>query len=52
MDKKIAHTKAGQNVQTNNTDNSAESQRNRLVGWLKEHGSITTLEARRHLDMS
>lgn len=51
MDKKIAHTKAGQNTQTHHNDNSAESQRHRLVAWLKANGSNTTLEARHHLDI-
>lgn len=51
MDKKIAHPEAGQNTQPHHNDNSIESQRHRLVEWFKAHGSITTLEARRQLDI-
>ena len=32
------------------TGNSAQAQRNRLLRYLKEHGAITTLEARKQLD--
>lgn len=51
MNKKRGHQKAAKKTRAKHTDNSAESQRYRLVEWLKEHGSITTIEARRDLDI-
>ena len=35
----------------NFTDNSAHNQRLKILDWLFEHGSITTAEAREHLDI-
>lgn len=51
MDKKIAHTKAGSNGNNNFKDNSLVNQRNKLLDYLKEHGSITSNEARILLDI-
>lgn len=34
-----------------NDNNSSEAQRSRLQAWLRKHGSITTIEARRLLDI-
>lgn len=50
MDKKIGHLKAAHNTQANYNDNSAHSQRMRLLKTLRET-SITTIEARRDLDI-
>jgi hypothetical protein len=50
MDKKIGHQKAAHNTPTNYNDNSAHSQRMRLLKKLRE-SSITTIEARRDLDI-
>lgn len=51
MDKKKGHPKAAPNHTRQHNDNSAESQRVRLAIALREHGSITTIEARRDLDI-
>lgn len=51
MDKKKGHQQAAPKHTTQNNDNSATSQRARLVEALQEHGSITTIEARRDLDI-
>lgn len=51
MDKKIAHTKAGSKGNNNFKDNSLVNQRNKLLDYLKEHGSITSNEARTLLDI-
>lgn len=40
-----------QNTQSNNTDNSSEVQRARLLAHLKQFGSATTIELRRDLDV-
>jgi hypothetical protein len=37
--------------QANHTGNSAEAQRSRLLDYLRSHCSITTLEARKELDV-
>jgi hypothetical protein len=50
MDKKIGHPKAAHNIQSNYNDNSANSQRMRLLKKLRE-SNITTIEARRDLDI-
>lgn len=50
MDKKIGRPKAGPTTQPNYNDNSAHSQRMRLLKKLRET-SITTIEARRDLDI-
>lgn len=39
------------NHKPNFTDNSAANQRSKLLGYLLEHGSITTSEARHLLDI-
>ena len=51
MDKKKGHPKAAPKNTGKHNDNSANSQRTRLVEHLQEHGSITTIEARRDLDI-
>ena len=51
MDKKKGHPKAAPNRTHQHNDNSASSQRTRLIEHLQEHGSITTIEARRDLDI-
>ena len=51
MDKKIAYTKAGQNSQSDSTNNTSNNQRLRLLDYLNTHGTITTLQARRELDI-
>ena len=51
MDKKIAYTKAGKNSQSDSNVNTAHNQRLRLLDHLKTYGSITTIEARRELDI-
>src|SRR3954468_25079694 len=50
MDKKIGHPKAAHSTESNYNDNSAHSQRIRLLKKLRE-SSITTIEARRDLDI-
>jgi hypothetical protein len=50
MDKKIGHPKAAHNTHTYYNDNSAHSQRMRLLGRLRER-NLTTIEARRDLDI-
>jgi hypothetical protein len=50
MDKKIGHPKAARNTRSNYNDNSAHSQRMRLLQKLRE-SSLTTIEARRDLDI-
>jgi hypothetical protein len=50
MDKKIGHPKAARSIQANYNDNSAHSQRMRLLQKLRE-SSLTTIEARRDLDI-
>ena len=50
MDKKIGHPKAAHNTHTNYNDNSAHSQRMRLLKKLRET-DVTTIEARRDLDI-
>lgn len=43
---------AAQNkVHTKSTSNDAAAQRNRILAALRTHGSLTTLEARRRLDV-
>ena len=51
MTKEKGHPQAAQNTQGNSNDNSAHTQRMALIRWLTEHGSITTIEARRNLDI-
>lgn len=51
MDKKIAHTKAGLNGKSNFKDNSTSNQCLKILDWLFEKGSITTTQARQHLDV-
>ncbi|MCB5184010.1 helix-turn-helix domain-containing protein [Methylobacillus gramineus] len=51
VNKKKGHPKVAQNHTYQHTNNSAISQRARLVEALQEHGSITTIEARRDLDI-
>jgi hypothetical protein len=36
---------------TQREGNSLAAQRQRLLAWLKKHGKITTIEARRELDI-
>ena len=50
MDKKIGYPKAAPNLQSNYNDNSAHSQRMRLLKKLRE-SNVTTIEARRDLDI-
>lgn len=50
MEKEKGHPQAAQNTQPNHKDNSAHSQRMRLVSVLEQR-SITTIEARRDLDI-
>jgi hypothetical protein len=51
MDKKTAHTKAGQTDKPKFTNNSAHNQRLKLLDWLFEKNSITTTQARETLDV-
>lgn len=51
MDKKEAHTKAGQTDKANFKDNSASNQRLKLRDYLLEHGFITTKKAQQDLDI-
>ncbi len=51
MDNKKGHPKAAPNRTHQHNDNSADSQRARLIKHFQEHGSITTIEARRDLDI-
>lgn len=51
MNKKKGHPKAASNCTHQHNDNSASSQRARIVAYLQEHCTITTLEARRDLDV-
>ncbi|MES2367494.1 MAG: helix-turn-helix domain-containing protein [Pseudomonadota bacterium] len=51
MDKKIDHPQAVQNVHGNHNDNSAHSQRLRLLAAIETQSSLTTIEARRNLDI-
>lgn len=51
MDKKKGHPKAAPNSKQKHNGNSASSQRARIVAYLQEHGSITTIEARQQLDV-
>jgi hypothetical protein len=39
------------NYQSISNFNSTSAQRHRLSNWLYEHGSITTIQARKHLDI-
>ena len=50
MDKKIGHPKAAHNTHPNYNDNSAHSQRMRLLHRLHQ-SNLTTIEARRDLDI-
>jgi hypothetical protein len=50
MDKKIGHPKAARNTHPNYNDNSAHSQRMRLLHRLHQ-SNLTTIEARRDLDI-
>jgi hypothetical protein len=50
MDKKIGHPKTAHRTQSNYNDNSAHSQRMRLLEKLRE-SNVTTIEARRDLDI-
>ena len=45
------YPKAAQNTQTDHNDNSAHSQRLRLLAAFETRHSITTIEARRDLDI-
>lgn len=51
MTQEKGHPKAAPYTQANHNDNSAHSQRLLLIGWLQLHGIITTIEARRDLDI-
>jgi uncharacterized lipoprotein YajG len=51
MEKEKGHPQAAQNTHSNHKDNSAHSQRMRLVAALEERSVITTIEARRDLDI-
>jgi hypothetical protein len=51
MDKKIGHPKAARNSRQKFSGNSAEAQRARLIERLSQQGAITTIEARRDLDI-
>lgn len=51
MDNKKGHPEAAPNKHPQFSDNSASSQRQRLMEWLKGIGSITTIEARSLLDI-
>lgn len=51
MDNKKGHPKAAPNSKQQHTDNSASLQRARLVVHLQEYGSVTTIAARRDLDI-
>lgn len=46
-----AESKASSNRQSEHTGNSAAAQRVRLLTWLRKHRKITTIEARRDLDI-
>ena len=46
-----AESKAEGNRQVEHIDNSAAAQRVRLLTWLQKHRKITTIEARRDLDI-
>ncbi|GAB7563031.1 hypothetical protein LG202_10700 [Methylobacillus methanolivorans] len=51
MDKKKGHLKAALNRTYNHNDNTAKAQRQRLLDFLVVWNSITTIEARRELDI-
>ena len=51
MEKEKGHPQAAQNTHDNHKDNSAHSQRMRLLEAVRLRSSIPTLEARRDLDI-
>lgn len=51
MEKEKGHPQAAQNTHGDHNDNSAHTQRLRLLAAFKERHSVTTIEARRDLDI-
>ena len=51
MEKEKGHPQAAQNTQGDHNDNSAGAQRLRLLAELEARNSLTTIEARRDLDI-
>lgn len=51
MEKEKGHPQAAQNTQADHNDNSAHSQRMRLLAAFEARRSVTTIEARRDLDI-
>lgn len=51
MENKKGHPQAAQNTPENHKDNSAHSQRMRLLEAFESSDSVTTIEARRDLDI-
>lgn len=51
MEKEKGHPQAAQNTHGNHNDNSARTQRLRLLAAFVEWHSVTTIEARRDLDI-
>ena len=51
MEKEKGHPQAAQNTHSNHKDNSANSQRSRLLAAFEVRNSVTTIEARRDLDI-
>jgi len=51
MEKEKGHPQAAQNTHSDHKDNSAHSQRSRLLEAFETRSSITTIEARRDLDI-
>lgn len=51
MEKEKGHPQAAQNTHGNHNDNSAHTQRLRLLAAFETRHSLTTIEARRDLDI-
>ena len=51
MEKEKGHPQAAQNTQSNHNDNSAHTQRLLMLAAFKKQHSLTTIEARRELDI-
>jgi hypothetical protein len=51
MEKEKGHPQAAQNTHGNHNDNSAHTQRLRLLAAFEARHSLTTIEARRDLDI-
>lgn len=51
MEKEKGHPQAAQNTHADHKDNSARSQRMRMLAAFAERRSVTTIEARRDLDI-